>query len=272
MDSSFVDSSSSNLSSLHHRYHKSQKMIDGDVDDTSEDSTDSDSVERYLSSYHRSQMPDDTHTTSSFEMIEPQQHLENQHYEQNQMHRPHSVLGFGDHHTSSSAYSSAPSPAAAAAAAANVCHNNANTKASCPNGKGYHTSASCDQINSEKDQKPPEPQQRRKPNGVRLPVPLPRSKSFHQILRSTHNGQILASKGTIRGASDNQSHHLSSPPDIPTEQSEQNHFLSKKVFPFFLVIPTRILFDDQIILTIVKWNYHAKQCIMACVCVRLYEV
>ena len=37
--------------------------------------------------------------------------------------------------------------------------------------------------------------------GIRVPVmPLPRSKSFHQILRPTANGHILASNGTIRGA------------------------------------------------------------------------
>jgi len=37
-------------------------------------------------------------------------------------------------------------------------------------------------------------------NGIRVPVmPLPRSKSFHQILRPTINGHMLASNGTIRG-------------------------------------------------------------------------
>jgi hypothetical protein len=37
-----------------------------------------------------------------------------------------------------------------------------------------------------------------RPPGMQLP-PLPRSHSFHQVLRPTENGQILATKGTIRG-------------------------------------------------------------------------
>ncbi|CAG2165226.1 unnamed protein product, partial [Oppiella nova] len=37
-----------------------------------------------------------------------------------------------------------------------------------------------------------------RPPGMQLP-PLPRSHSFHQVLRPTENGQILAAKGTIRG-------------------------------------------------------------------------
>lgn len=36
------------------------------------------------------------------------------------------------------------------------------------------------------------------PRPLQLP-PIPRSHSFHQVLRSTENGQILAQKGTIRG-------------------------------------------------------------------------
>lgn len=64
--------------------------------------------------------------------------------------------------------------------------------------------------------------------GIRVPVmPLPRSKSFHQILRPTQNGQILASKGTIRGASSTHSKTTPTTPKEPFVSRMKNMFNQK---------------------------------------------
>lgn len=155
---------------------------------------------QYSERYRR--IADDNHTTSSFEMIDPEVHLKNTQQQQQQFHRPHSVLGFSD------------------------------------SDPGCNLITCCDMSEDPNgfyaQQPTQQPQQyplKRKPNGIRLPpVPLPRSKSFHQILRSTHNGQILASKGTIRGASEQQPKRNQRPPIGPSLVSnDTNDFLSKKV-------------------------------------------
>lgn len=66
------------------------------------------------------------------------------------------------------------------------------------------------------------------PGGIRVPVmPLPRSKSFHQILRPTQNGHILASKGTIRGASSTHSKTTTTTTKEPFVSRMKNMFNQK---------------------------------------------
>lgn len=184
---------------------------------------------------HDHSFSDGMHTASSFELLQPECHggalflralpevlpsmLPVTSY------RPHSVLGLSEqlHHSMSSCASESRTTASST------------TSSSCCSSSEHYSEDSCSHYsridhnqhnlhphphdhNKHQARRPAFAQQqdhlegrqegRRKGRhskesaGIRVAVmPLPRSKSFHQILRPTANGHILASNGTIRGAS-----------------------------------------------------------------------
>lgn len=148
---------------------------------------------------------DDVHTASSFELIEPSTNngttiiLNN--INNNMPYRSHSVLGLAESNSIQSSDGS------------EIGHNTTtiatNLNHSSSSSSNYHDRAPMWNGNQNI-------------NGIRVPVmPMPRSKSFHQILRPTHNGHILANNGTIRGVNNTHNHHPQQPQQQQQAQTQQ---------------------------------------------------
>ena len=177
---------------------------------------------------------EDDQIASSFELIQPDTGL----FDEKPQYRPHSVLGVSEqlHNSISSCTSSNNSRASS-------------TDLSLHQNKYSHNLVDYDPCANKNLVNLRRYGQRKEQSGIGVPVmPLPRSKSFHQILRPTPNGHILASKGTIRGANKSKQSSISQKSQPLASRvkhmfvnSKNNHYdllPTKKVsFNIFIYLP-----------------------------------
>lgn len=177
------------------------------------------SIENYLD--RASRISDDLGTASSFELVKPSYLTEESSQSASmplmsiELYRPNSVFGFSENQPLSSCTSSTSTLSTSSTSTS------PDYEQVCYSPPVYHKSNySANQRHRHEASKLPDSRKKELKSGLRVAVMPVRSKSFHQILRPTHNGHILAHNGTIRGAS--KIKKSTTPPPVSLVKSTNN--------------------------------------------------